>query len=312
MKLSVIIPAYNEADSITGTIKELSEILSSLSLIDKFQIIVIDDHSSDNTFETVSKLGDARVSCLRLSKHCGSHTAIRAGMREANGEAVLFVSADGQDDVSYLEQMLLKLRGGSDVVWALRKDRENEPWHIKFPARLFYALLGWFNRNESGAVDLSRADFYLLNRKVADAVNSCSEKNTSVFGLISWLGFKQDFVEYGRRKRRIGKSKWNLQKRFKLAMDWIIAFSGLPLKFISFIGMIVASCGFIYAGYIITSALRGIPTPGWASTMVVILVLGGIQMIMLGLIGEYLWRNIEESRNRPLYFIEKDSSKSGK
>lgn len=308
MNISVVVPAYNEKGNIKNTVEELLSVFKSISEIDKFEIIVVDDHSSDNTFEVIKNINDPKIKCLRLSRRCGSHIALRAGVKESIGDVILCVSADGQDDPSCLKKMLDKWRSGNKIIWAFRRNRENEPWYIKKPARLFYKLLDYINRDAANSIDLSRADFCLLDRVVVNALNKCPEKNTSFFGLISWLGFKQDFVEYQRRIRRCGSSKWNLISRIRLALDWLIAFSGLPLKLISITGITVASFGFLYSIYIIINAIKGIPIPGWASIMVVILVIGGIQMIMLGVIGEYLWRNIEESRKRPLYFIEKDTS----
>lgn len=310
MSLSIVIPAYNEQDNIKITIEEISDIVSTISEIKKFQFIVVDDHSSDNTYDIVSQIKDPRIVCLRLSRRSGSFTALRAGITESKGDAVFCISADGQDDPSSLKNMLDRLHNGANVVWALRKHRHNEPPHIRIPAQLFYRLLKWLVGHKETVIDLSRADFCLLDRRIIDAVNVCSEKNTSLFGLIAWLGFSQDFVEYERRERRYGRSKWNFRSRLDFAKDWIVAFSGLPLKLMSVVGFFVASIGFLFALFIIFGALFvGTPIKGWPSTMVVILVLGGLQMVMLGTVGEYLWRNLDESRKRPLYFIEDITSK---
>ena len=305
MKLSVVVPAFNEVDNIVATVSELLSTAKSVSEVSDIEVIVVDDHSSDDTFNAVRKMNDLRVSCIRLSRRSGSHIAIRAGLRASKADATLFMSADGQENLSCVEMMLSKHRNGAKIIWALRKDRKDEPWHIRKTARIFYKLLHWLDRDNLYECDLFRADFCLLGREAVDAINSCNEKNTSLFGLISWLGFGQDFVEYQRGHRRSGRSKWNFERRFNLAIDWITAFSSLPLRLISIIGIIVATCGFLYAIFIIYNTFAGSPPEGWTSTMVVILVLGGVQMVMMGVIGEYLWRNIEESRSRPLYFIEK-------
>lgn len=306
MNLSVVIPAYNESSNIKITLAELLSTIERTPDIDKVQIIVVDDHSSDETFDIVAQVNDPRISCLRLSRRSGSYTALRAGLKEADGDAVLCISADGQDDPSCIRAMLKKWRNGARIVWALRKSRKDEPWHIKKPAEMFYKVLGWTGGHSDSPVDLSRADFCLLDRIVVDAINTCDERNTSIFGLIIWAGFTHDFVEYERRKRMFGRSKWNFQSRMNYAKDWIIAFSGLPLKLMSVMGILVAILGFLYAVYIIIDVVFfSKPVEGWASTIVTVLFLGGIQMIMLGIIGEYLWRNIEESRKRPLCFIEK-------
>ena len=308
MKISVVIPTHNEEDNIMVTVEELLSIAEFVTVIDEMQIIVIDDHSSDNTYNVVSSMDDSRVLCLRLSRKSGSHTALRAGLMEASGDATLCMSADGQDNPDCIKDMLLKWDGGCKVVWALRKNRDNESFAYRLFAQIFYKTLFWVTWNTWAGIDLSCADFCLLDKSVVKAINACKERNTSVFGLITWLGFEQGYVEYKRRKRMSGLSKWSFRRRLRLAKDWIIAFSGLPLKLMTIVGFLVALVGFLYALFTIVNAVFiGKPVQGWSSTMVVILILGGLQMIMFGIVGEYLWRNLEESRKRPLYFIEKST-----
>jgi len=309
--LSIVIPAYNESDNIETTVEEILAITSKRHNIDNTKVIVIDDHSSDNTYEVVNNMNDSKVSCLRLSRQSGSHTALRAGLMEADGDIALCISADGQDDPNCLGEMISKWNSGYKIVWALRKTRDNESYFSRLFAQVFYWILFWTARKDLSGIDLSRADFYLLDRVVVKAINSCEERNSSIFGLIAWLGFKQGFVEYERRKRKTGSSKWNFRSRLRLAKDWVIAFSGFPLKLMTVVGFFVAFAGFSYSVLLIINAVFiGKPVQGWSSTMVVILLLGGLQMIMFGIVGEYLWRNLEESRKRPLYFIEKSTLKS--
>ena len=307
MNLSVIIPAYNEADNIKATVEELLKAIDRISDIGDVKVVVVDDHSSDNTYDIVRNMKNPRVMCLRLSRRSGSHAALRAGFIESDGDYVMCLSADGQDDPNCLNQMLLKLCSGCNIVWALRKNRNKESLIIKLFAKTFYKILLRLIGSEQSGIDLSRADFYILDRHVLDAIKSCSERNTSLFGLISWLGFKQEFVEYERRERMSGLSKWSFRSRLRLAKDWVIAFSGLPLKLMTVMGFFVAFMGFLYALYLIFNFFLIHPLSGWSSLMVVILVLGGLQMVMFGIVGEYLWRNLDESRKRPLYFIEKST-----
>lgn len=310
MKLSVIIPAYNEEGNINATIKEIIVIANTIPDINDFEIIVIDDHSSDDTFTVIQNMENPKVNCIRLSRRSGSYTALRAGFSEASGDMVLCISADGQDNPSSFKNMIYKLKH-ANIVWALRENRADEPFHVRIPANIFYLILNWLIRYKNNSIDLSRADFCLFDRRILDAVNICHEKHTSLFGLISWLGFKQDFIEYQRRDRFSGRSKWSLKSRMGFAKDWIVAFSGLPLRLISIIGSLVATFGFFYALIIILMAIfTKIPIRGWATTMVAILILGGAQMIMIGIIGEYLWRNLDETRMRPLYFIENSTRKN--
>ena len=188
--------------------------------------------------------------------------------------------------------------------------------HQKILANTFYRLLSALTRTKSdrGDIDLMRADFCLLDQNVVGAVNACHERNTSLFGLLVWLGFEQETVSYRRRARLSGKSKWDWHGRFRLARDWVIAFSGLPLRFVTYLGIGVSISGFSYALFIIVAfVVFRTAVQGWASLMVVVLLLSGVQMIIMGTLGEYLWRNLDESRKRPLYFIEKRASdeKSG-
>lgn len=308
MNLSIVIPAYNEADNIRATIDEIFQNLSALSSESiTAEIVVVDDHSSDNTFPQVEKLGDTRVRVIRLSRRSGSHIALRVGLDVANGDAAICLSADGQDDPNALAAMITEWKAGRDIVWALRRSRENESLAQQLFARAFYFLLGWFGGGTS-KIDLSRADFYLLDRKVINAVKACRERNTSLFGLLVWVGFDQGCVEYDRRSRRSGGSKWNFRSRLQLAQDWIIAFSGLPLKLMTMLGFSISCVGFLYAFYVVIhSLLHGSPLLGWSSIMTAILLLGGGQIMMLGIIGEYLWRTLDESRDRPAYFIDHDT-----
>jgi glycosyltransferase involved in cell wall biosynthesis len=306
MHLSVVIPAYNENENIPLVLEKLHQILNEIPLLTKYELIICDDHSSDGSFQTIAALNDHRVKAIRLSKRSGSHVAIRAGLRAAKGDIVLCISADGQDDPVVLSDMIHKVIAGADIVWGVRTARK-ESFFVKQFGLLFYRMLKFFVRNEN-KIDLANADFYLLNRKVVDAINRCKERNTSLFGLIVWMGFKQEQVRYERKERMNGKSKWSFRSRLRLATDWILAFSGVPLKLITLFGVLFALCGFIYALIIIILFLTGNTTPGWAETVILILLLGGIQMSMIGVIGEYLWRTLDETRDRPLYFIEEETS----
>lgn len=305
MFISIVIPAFNEAKNIQRTMGELQVQIAANSDISGSEIIICDDHSSDDTLQAVKRLNDPNVKCIRLSRRSGSHAAIRAGLSIAKGGAVLCMAADGQDDPSVLPNMIRKVQEGQQIIWGMRTNRD-EPFFKKLFGKLFYKLLSFFT-NKKSTIDLANADFYMLSRKVVDALNSCPERNTSLFGLIVWLGFKQDFVTYKRRERISGRTNWNFKSKMRLVFDWIIAFSGLPLKLFSAVGFLIAFIGFLYALLIIYLSLTGRTTPGWAETVILILLLGGIQMIMIGMIGEYLWRTLDESRKRPVFFIEETS-----
>lgn len=312
MKISVVIPAYNEALNIKNTIDNVINVLNNLDIKD-YEIIIIDDHSSDGTFELIKSLNYPNIVCYRLSRNLGSHIALRAGLFHSKGDTVLCMAADGQDDPNCLGEMLEKWEKGAKVIWALRQNRDNETFMIKSTAKIFYILLSWLVDEEYNKIDLYHADFPLLDRVVVDAINQCRERNSSLFGLIVWLGFSQDTVEYNRRKRAIGHSKWTFNSRIRLAKDWIVAFSGIPLRISSYLGTIFAMSGFVYSMYVWVGTFFGtIPSTGWSSLIIAILVLGGIQMIMIGIIGDYLWQNLDETRQRPLFFIESTTEESKK
>jgi dolichol-phosphate mannosyltransferase len=306
MKLSIVIPAYNESENIPVIISKLKDSIQVVGQIDDYEILICDDHSSDGTYEVTAAMNDKRIKCIRLSKRSGSHVALRAGLRHAQGDMALCISADGQDDPGMLKLMVDKIIQGKHIVWGVRNKR-NEKFINKYFAIFFYKLLSLFVSNQN-KVDLANADFYLLSRKVIDTINQFEERNTSLFGLIAWIGFEQDQVLYERKQRYSGKSKWGFGSKLKLAADWIIAFSGLPLKLIAILGFMFAVLGFGYAIYILIFALSGNAIPGWASTTTLILLIGGIQLMMIGVLGEYLWRTLEESRKRPVYFIEKTNN----
>jgi len=308
--ISFVIPAYNEEQIILRTIEEVKTAIALSEFASDYEIIVVDDHSSDRTFEAVQGLGDPRIRCFRLSKQSGSHVALRMGLARTAGQAVCCLSADGQDNPAAIGSMVDKWRAGTHIVWALRRSRADEPWRTKLFALMFYKLLGLMGAHEGKEIDLSRADFYLLDRRVVDAVNACEERNTSLFGLIAWLGFVQDSVEYDRRERTVGRSKWNFTSRLNLAKDWIISFSGLPLKCITALGFCLSFLGLLYAIMIIANYfIWETPVQGWSSIVMLILVLGGVQLVMLGVIGEYVWRNFSEAKKRPLYFLERDTDR---
>ncbi len=318
-KGTVIIPAFNENENLPRIIDQVAEVQKeclSNGMDQVIRVLVVDDHSDDGTYDTVLKIKEqykkeVAVECIRMSRRSGFHVAVRAGYHHSQSSHwVVVVSADGQDDPNAIPEMIKKWQQGSQIVWAMRKSRQSEPLIGKFFAMLFYKLLQFFNRGANAEVDLSRADFYLLDKKVIKAINNCPERNTSLFGLIAWVGFRQGFVEYERKQRTIGETKWNFKRKVQLAIDWIIAFSALPLRMITYVGFFIAAVGFLYALYIVAVAFAGHPVEGWASTLVTILFLGGIQMMMLGVVGEYLFRNFDEARGRPLFFVEQSTLES--
>lgn len=298
-RLSVIIPAYNEADNIVPVVQSAAEVITKTDFGDNFEIIVVDDHSDDATFERVATIHDGRVRCIRLSRRSGSHVAIRAGLLESTGDAALFSAADGQDDLNVLRSMIDQWHNGYKVVWACREKRDLEPLWYRFTAGLFYKLLVIVcNSSSQGKVYMTNGDFFLLDRLVIDALNKCHENQTSILGLIVWFGFPQASVSYVRKSRMSGQSKWNLKRRLSLARDWVMAFSGFPVRVIFFIGFMITFLSLLDAVWALGHSEK-IPL-----TMAMFF-LGGVQLMAIGVIGEYTWSALRESRHRPLYFVEK-------
>jgi dolichol-phosphate mannosyltransferase len=266
--------------------------------------IVVDDHSRDGTFDVLFELAgrDAHVKALRLSRNFGSHAAITCGIRQAAGNCCIVLAADLQDPPEIIPELVTAWHSGGQIVWAVRRNREGEKRDTILLARAYY----WLMRRMVGIESLpaSGADFFLLDRRVMDAFCRFGERNVSILALLSWMGFRQNFIEYDKQARLYGASGWTLGKKIKLALDSITSFSYLPIRAMSMVGIVTALLGFFYAGFVLFNALVGHPIEGWSSIMLVVLIIGGFQMLMLGVLGEYLWRTLEESKERPSYLVE--------
>jgi glycosyltransferase involved in cell wall biosynthesis len=300
--LSVVTSAYNEARNLPLLYERLSNTLPIIGM--DWEWIVVDDHSSDETFAVITDIAkhDLRVHGLRLTRNFGSHTATTCGLHHARGDCAVIMAADLQDPPETLPALLTKWYAGAQVVWAVRGRREGERISKVGFARLYYFLMRHFvGLREMPATG---ADFFLIDRRVIDAFLRFNESNVNILALITWMGFRQAIITYDKQARLHGHSGWSLEKKLKLVLDSITSFTYLPIRFMSYVGFIVAIMGFLYAGVVIVNALRGSPVQGWSSLMIVVLVLGGIQMLMMGVLGEYLWRALDESRRRPRYLIE--------
>lgn len=303
--LSVITPAFNESENLPVLYHRLARVLDEAGI--RWEWIVVDDHSSDGTFEVISRLArsDARVRGLRFARNFGSHTALACGLHHARGACAAVMAADLQDPPESLPALLAEWRTGAHVVWAVRHRREGESATTVGLARIYY----WLMRNVAGMKEMpsTGADFFLADRRVIEAFREFRESNTSVTALITWLGFRQSRILYDKQARLYGRSGWNFEKKIKLLLDSITSFSYVPVRVMSYLGLLVALLGFIYAGLILVNAAIGKPVQGWSSLMVIVLVVGGCQILMMGVLGEYLWRALEECRGRPRYLIEQQT-----
>jgi dolichol-phosphate mannosyltransferase len=301
---SVVVAAYNEE----GNIPLLYQRVLALdweSLGFEPEFVFVDDHSRDGTPAVLAGLAarDPRVKVLRFSKNFGSHKAFSAGLEHSSGVAAVILAADLQDPPETIPLLLAKWKEGAKVVWAVRDERLGESLATKAFSRFYYFLM---RRYAEVQPPRKGADFLLVDQIVVNALRSAPEKHTSLLSLIQWMGFDQDDITYTKQARHSGTSKWTYRKKLKLAIDSFVSFSYAPVRMMSSIGILFALSGFAYTAVIIVRAIAyGIPVQGWASLMCALLIISGVQLIMLGVLGEYLWRAFDETRGRPRYIIEK-------
>lgn len=302
-KISVVTPAFNEAENLPILYRELTSAISQVPGVD-WEWVIIDDASTDATLSVIKKLAkDAgNVSGIRLSRNFGSHLALTCGLHHVSGDAAILLAADLQDPPSVIPELIKVWVEGAKVVWACR----DHPTGVSRSARIFSGLYHKTLSKLSGLNTLpsSGADFFLIDKDVIAEFRGFHESNISLFALIAWLGFEQKEVAYTKRERAFGESGWSFSKKVKLFTDSIVGFSALPLRIISAIGMLLGISGLAYAVFVIANAFFGAPPEGWTTLTALVLILGGFQMCMTGLLGEYLWRSLEQARRRPLYVID--------
>lgn len=299
-RVSAILPCFNEAENLPIVYQRLAKVAAEDG--GAWEFLFIDDHSTDDTPRVLRELAaaDPRVKSLRFSRNFGSHAAIAAGFAHCTGEVAAVLAADGQDPPEEIPRLLAKWREHFRIVWAVRARRE-DTFLVQVTSRAYWMIM---RRIAMPNMPPAGADMLLLDRQVIDIVNRIEEKNTSILGVVLWTGFDQAFVEYHKQARIHGETKWTLGKKVKLALDSLVSFSYLPIRWMSAVGFGCASLGMLYAVVLVFRALViGEVPQGWTSLMCVLLVVSGIQMMMLGLLGEYLWRTLDESRGRPRYVV---------
>jgi polyisoprenyl-phosphate glycosyltransferase len=305
--LSIVIPVFNEQESLPHLRPRLDQLLQLLAADMDCEVWLVDDHSSDDTPRLLREIceADSRYHYIRLAANSGSHVAILAGLQQTRGDCATMLAADLQDPPELIPQLLEKWREGYQIVWGVRAAREGISRRELFFAQMTYRLL---NAVSVTKLPPTGADYSLLDRAVIQALLASVGANPSLAMDIARLGFRQVQIPYVKEERRYGVSKWNLRKKLNAFADAFVTSSVVPLRFASYIGMVASVIGFLYALVIVLLRLLNVvAVEGWAALMVVVLVFGGVQMVMLGIIGEYLWRTLEHARKRPLYFIE-DSS----
>jgi glycosyltransferase involved in cell wall biosynthesis len=302
-RLSLVIAAYNEEENLPRLHERICAI-NWTALDVEIECVFVDDHSRDRTPLVLRELAarDPRVKWLRFSRNFGSHKAFTAGLEHSTGDAAVILAADLQDPPETVPELVAKWREGARVVWAVRGKREGESFFTRFFSRIYYHLM---RRYAVAEMPETGADFLLLDRIVLDALRQAPERNTSVLALIQWMGFDQSQIMYAKAARNAGVSQWTFSKRLKLAIDSFVSFSYVPIRLMALMGLLLAALGFMYALLLIWRKLFfANPVEGWTSLMCVVLVLSGVQLTMLGVLGEYLWRTFDESRRRPRYIIE--------
>lgn len=303
--LTVVVAAFNEADALPALHPRIATVLDTL-LADGVdgRVLYVDDGSRDETWPVLQRIaaGDSRVATLRLSRNFGKEAALTAGLDRVGTGAALILDADGQDPPELIPQFVARWREGYDDVHGTRTLREGEGWLKKSTAHGFYRLIGWLSKTP---IPQDTGDFRLLSPRALAALSQLRERHRFMKGLFGWIGFRQAAIAYQRSPRLAGKSKFSFWRLWNFALEGITSFTTAPLRLATYLGAITALLAFAYALWIVVKALFwGDRVAGWPTMMSVILFLGGVQLIALGLIGEYLGRLYTESKQRPLYLVD--------
>ncbi len=299
--LSVVVPCYNEEDSIPEFYRRMTA--AAQCAVPAFEIVFVDDGSSDRTWSILRALAetDAHVTAVKLSRNHGHQLALTAGLTQCRGDRILVIDADLQDPPELLEPMLALLERGADVVYGQRRTRMGETRFKTATAAIFYRLL---RRLVDIDIPLDAGDFRLMSRRALDVLNSMPEHHRFIRGMVSWIGMRQVPILYDRDARYAGETKYPLRKMIRFAIDAITGFSVAPLRLASFLGVVAAALSLLLMCYTLGSWLVGSTIAGWTSLTSIVLLIGSVQLIVLGIIGEYLGRLYVEAKRRPLFVIE--------
>lgn len=300
-KISIIIPVYYNSDTLMLLYEDMkAKILDKLG---DYEIVMVDDGSGDNSWEVMNQIRDMdeNVKCVKLSRNFGEHAAILAGLNQCTGDCAVTKQADLQEDSELILEMYESWKKGNKVVLAVRKERDENAVK-KFFANLYYTII---RKTVDKSMPVGGFDCYLLDRQVIKVIELLDEKNSALTLQVLWVGFKTDKVYFHRKDREVGESRYTLAKKVKLAMDSMMSFSYFPIKFMSGVGAFFAVVSFIWIIEVIIERLvTGIPVQGWATLMCLVLFSTGLILLMLGILGEYLWRTLDASRNRPVFLVD--------
>ena len=305
--LSIVVPCYNEQEVLHETASRLLDLMNRLQqagrISDKSEVVFVDDGSRDRTWSLIEELSrsDARVRGVKLSRNRGHQNALVAGLMSARGDSVVSIDADLQDDVEAIGRMVERHLDGADIVYGVRSKRELDTWFKRTTAVAFYELMNWLGAESVN----NHADFRLMSRRALEALRGYSEVNLFLRGLVPLLGFRADIVEYERKERFAGTSKYPLRKMLAFALEGITSFSVFPLRIITMIGFAVFAFTVLMTMWILwVRFFSDRAVPGWASTVLPLYFIGGIQILCIGIVGEYLGKIYQEVKRRPRYTIE--------
>ena len=301
--ITIMIPAYNEEKVLPKLLNRLDKLAQNESNY-LFEFLFINDGSKDSTMKLIAEkaTSDTRISYINLSRNFGKERAMLAGFDYAKGDAIVIIDADLQDPPELIPNMISLWEEGYDDVYAKRESREGETWLKKATSRWFYSIL---DKISSIEIQRDTGDFRLLDRRAVEALKTLRESNRYTKGMFSWVGFKKKEITYKRDPRAAGETKWNYFKLFNLAIEGITSFTTSPLRISFIFGLLISSVAFFWILYLLIRPLFGVPTGGgYSSLMSVILFLGGVQLLAIGIIGEYIGRIFIETKNRPVYLIQ--------
>ena len=299
--ISIVVALYNEEAVIPAFFAEVNRTITAMQA--RVEIVCVNDGSRDRTLNLLRDRLQSQpgLRIVNLARNFGKEAALTAGLAEARGDAVIVIDADLQDPPSLIPKFISKWHEGYDVVYGVRSSRPGDDFFKRWTASGFYAL---FNKLTDVQIPAGTGDFRLMDRRVVDAILALPERNRFSKGLFAWVGFRQTGVEFMREVRVAGSTGWSYLRLFNLAIDGLTSFSIAPLRIASVVGILTSLIGFVYTAFLtVRTILLGIDVPGYASLMVVIMILGGVQLICLGLIGEYLGRLYIEAKGRPLYIV---------
>jgi polyisoprenyl-phosphate glycosyltransferase len=301
--ISIVTPAFRESGNLPQLYERLKRALASR----EWEWIIVDDHSPDDTFQVITELArtDARVRGVRLARNFGSHPAILCGMERARGQAVGVLGADLEDPPEVLPALIEQWESGWQVVWGVRSRARGASLPARASSRIYHSMMRRLAAIEH--MPETGADCFLADRAVTTALLRFSERHNNLFVLLAWMGFRQTSVSYEKAERASGRSGWTMNKKIELLMDSVSAFSYKPIRWMSVAGAVTALAGFAWACVVVANAFMGRPPAGFSSLMVAVLLLSGMQMLMMGVLGEYLWRALDEARRRPRFLIEEST-----